>query len=190
MVRRGAARLIKRALQFLREVKRPLPIVVVLCEESPYDLIKILGLFSVILRSWNFIKLNLPILPVLVRQREKSQRYFSLSSFNWNLNQSDLWCTLGAKTFQKWELFSGWPAIWVQFSYFFFKYCYTCILSFVTLVSLFYRYPHQTSCSHASIWSIMLRHWNEACKMVVLPMMDIKRWSTKWKNMLVSRSRD
>ena len=49
--RRGAARLIKRALQFLREVKRPLPIVVVLCEESPYDLIKILGLFSVILRS-------------------------------------------------------------------------------------------------------------------------------------------
>ena len=35
-------------LQFLREVERPL--CVVLCEESPYDLINVLGPFSVTLK--------------------------------------------------------------------------------------------------------------------------------------------
>ena len=52
-----------------------------------------------------FIKLNLPILLVLVGQREKSQKYFDLSTFKQNLNDSNL----GVMNFQKWELFSGSP---------------------------------------------------------------------------------
>ena len=42
-----------------------------------YALIDVLGHFSVI-----FIKLNLPILLVLVGQREKLQKYSDLSAFN------------------------------------------------------------------------------------------------------------
>ena len=53
--------------------------------------------------------LNLPILLVLVRQREKSQEYFSLLPSNWNLNHSNLLSTLGATNFSKWELLSGSP---------------------------------------------------------------------------------
>ena len=69
-------------------MKRPLRIV--LCKESPYYVINVLVLFSVICNHEIFITLNLPILLVLVRQREKSQIYFSLSAFNWNLNHSNL----------------------------------------------------------------------------------------------------
>ena len=37
-----------------------------------------------------FIKFNLPIHLVLVRQRAKSQKYFGLWALNWNLNHSNL----------------------------------------------------------------------------------------------------
>ena len=50
--------------------------------------------------------LNLPILLVLVRQREKSHKYFNLSAFNLNLNHPNLWSTFDAKNFRKWELSS------------------------------------------------------------------------------------
>ena len=36
-----------------------------------------------------FVKLNLPIFVVLVGQREKSQKYFDLSAFNYNLSDSN-----------------------------------------------------------------------------------------------------
>ena len=45
-------------------------------------LIAVLGNFSVILQPYNFCKLNLPIFVVLVRQREKSQKYFNILAFN------------------------------------------------------------------------------------------------------------
>ena len=45
------------------------------------------GPSSVICKDEIFIKLNLPILLVLVGQQEKSLKYFSLSAFNWNWNQ-------------------------------------------------------------------------------------------------------
>ena len=43
-----------------------------------------------------FLMSNLPILLVLTRHREKSERYFDLSALNWNLNHSNLWSCLGA----------------------------------------------------------------------------------------------
>ena len=52
-----------------------------------------------------YIKLNLPILLVLVEQRGKSQKYFDLSAFDWDLNHSNLCNTGGAVNFQKLELF-------------------------------------------------------------------------------------
>ena len=67
-------------LKLLREMKRPLRIV--LCKESPYNLINALGPCSVILQPWNFLKLNLPILFVPVRKRKKSQKYFDSSPSN------------------------------------------------------------------------------------------------------------
>ena len=54
-----------------------------------------------------FIRLNSPILLVLVKQRQRSQKYFDLSAFNWNLNYSNLCSTHGAMNFLKWEPFSG-----------------------------------------------------------------------------------
>ena len=53
----------------------------VLFEKSPCDLINVSGPFSVICNYETFIKLNLPVLQVLVRQREKSQTYFHFSAF-------------------------------------------------------------------------------------------------------------
>ena len=47
-----------------------------------YALIDVLGHFSVICNHEIFVKLNLPIFAVLVRQREKSQKYFNLLAFN------------------------------------------------------------------------------------------------------------
>ena len=48
---------------------------------------------------------------VLVGQREKSQKYFDLSAFNWNLGDSNSQSSLDAMNFKKWELFSGSPGI-------------------------------------------------------------------------------
>ena len=61
-----------------------------------------------------FIKLNLPILLVLVGQREKSQKYFDLSTFNYNLNNSKPCSSFGVMNFQKWELFSGSPGTFIS----------------------------------------------------------------------------
>ena len=55
------------------------------------------------------VKLNLPIFVVLVGQQEKSQKYIDLSDFNYNLNDSNPWSSLGVMNFQKWELLSGSP---------------------------------------------------------------------------------
>ena len=88
-------------------MKRPLSIV--LCQVSPYNLSNVLGLFQSFCEHEIFIMLNLPILLVLVRQREKSQKYLSLLAFNWNLNHSNLRSTFGAINLLKWELFSGSP---------------------------------------------------------------------------------
>ena len=47
------------------------------------DLINVLGHFSFILQNYEvFIKLNLPILLVLVREQEKLQKYFDPLTFN------------------------------------------------------------------------------------------------------------
>ena len=50
--------------------------------EVIYELIDVLGHFSVILQPLNFVKLNLPVFIVLVGQREISQKYFDLSALN------------------------------------------------------------------------------------------------------------
>ena len=46
---------------------------------------------------------------MLVGQRKKSQKYFDLSTFNYNLYDSNPRSSLGVMNFQKWELFSGSP---------------------------------------------------------------------------------
>ena len=46
---------------------------------------------------------------VLVGQRKKSQKYFDLLTFNYNLYDSNPCSSLGVMNFQKWELFSGSP---------------------------------------------------------------------------------
>ena len=71
-----------------------------------------MALFPSFCKHEIFIKLNLPILLVLVGQREKSQKYFDLSTFNQNLNDSNPWSSLGVMNFQKWELSSGSPGIY------------------------------------------------------------------------------
>ena len=55
------------------------------------------------------VKFNLSLFLVLVRQREKSQKFFDLSALNENLNHSNLCDNVGAMNFQKWELFPGSP---------------------------------------------------------------------------------
>ena len=50
-------------------------------------------------------------------QREKSQKYFDLSIFDQNLNDSNPWSSLVAMNFQKWELFPGSPGMDIQKSY-------------------------------------------------------------------------
>ena len=42
---------------------------------------------------------------MLVGQREKSRKYFDLSTFNYNLTDSNPCSSLGVMNFQKWELF-------------------------------------------------------------------------------------
>ena len=53
---------------------------------------------------------------MLVGQRKKSQKYFDLSTFNYNLYDSNPFSSLGVMNFQKWELFSGSPGSFVLFS--------------------------------------------------------------------------
>ena len=45
--------------------------------------------------------LDLPMLIVLVKQRQKSQKQFNFSAFNWNLNHSNLCCTHDTMNFLK-----------------------------------------------------------------------------------------
>ena len=45
-------------------------------------LIDVLGHFQSFCNHEIFVKLNLPVLVVLVRQEEKSQKYFNLLAFN------------------------------------------------------------------------------------------------------------
>ena len=56
------------------------------------------------------IPLNLSKLTVLVEEQGKSQKSFDLSSFDWDLNHSNLCNTDGAMNFQNWEIFSGTPS--------------------------------------------------------------------------------
>ena len=51
---------------------------------------------------------------MLVRQREMSQKYFDILAFNWNLNNQNLWGTLGAMNFRNLELVSGSPSVCVE----------------------------------------------------------------------------
>ena len=48
---------------------------------------------------------------MLVGQRKKSQKYFDLSTFNYNLYDSNPCSSLSVMNFQKWEVFSGSPGI-------------------------------------------------------------------------------
>ena len=66
------------------------PLSIVLFMESRYNLINVLVLFQSFCNYEIFLMLNLPMILALVRQREKSQNYFSISALNWNLNHSDL----------------------------------------------------------------------------------------------------
>ena len=54
---------------------------------------------------------------MLVGQRKKSQKYFDLSTFNYNLYDSNLCSSLGVMNFQKWELFSGSPGRLLFYSF-------------------------------------------------------------------------
>ena len=60
-------------------MKGPLPII--LCEESPYDLIDVLGLFSVILSQWNFYKVELTYNSSAGKIARRIIKYFDLSAF-------------------------------------------------------------------------------------------------------------
>ena len=80
-----------------------------LCDEWFVIWSTFLAIFQSFYNHKIFAGLNLPIFLVLVRQRKKSQKYFNLSSFDWNFNHSNLWSTLGAMNFKKWELLSGSP---------------------------------------------------------------------------------
>ena len=53
-----------------------------MCDENPYHLINVLGPFQLFCNDEIFVKFNLFIFPVLVRRREKSQKYFDLSAFD------------------------------------------------------------------------------------------------------------
>ena len=54
---------------------------------------------------------------MLIGQRKKSQKYFDLSTFNYNLYDSNPCSSLGVMNFQKWELFSGSPGILAGYVY-------------------------------------------------------------------------
>ena len=77
------------------------------------------------------MKLNLPILLVVVGQREKSQKYFDPSTFNKNLNDLNPCSSLGVMNFQKWELFLAHPVFswedWIPGIFY-----YACKDDFVT----------------------------------------------------------
>ena len=64
-------------------MKRPLRIV--LSEEGHYNLIDILGHFSVILQPWNFLKVKFCDISSTGKTERK---YYNLSAFNQDLNHS------------------------------------------------------------------------------------------------------
>ena len=54
--------------------------------EVIYELIEVWAIFQSFCNHDIFVKLNLPMFVVLVGKREKSQKYFDPSAFNYNLN--------------------------------------------------------------------------------------------------------
>ena len=65
-----------------REVKCPLRIV--LFEESPYNLINVLGPFSVILQPLDLHEVEFTDTSSAGKARGKSSKYSDLSAFNWD----------------------------------------------------------------------------------------------------------
>ena len=55
-----------------------------------YDLINVEAIFQSFCKHEIFVKLNISTFLVLVRQREKSQKFFDLSVLNENLKHSNL----------------------------------------------------------------------------------------------------
>ena len=64
----------------LEREETPIACCSVLGESLPFD--QYLGPVSVLLQSLNLTRLNSPIFLMLVRQQEKSQKYFNLLAFN------------------------------------------------------------------------------------------------------------
>ena len=62
-----------------------------------------------ILQPSNFYKVEFTNICSAGRTGKKSQKYFDLSTFNYNLYDSNPCSSLGVMNFQKWELFSGSP---------------------------------------------------------------------------------
>ena len=62
-----------------------------------------------ILQPSNFYKVEFTNICSAGMTGEKSQKYFDLSTFNYNLYDSNPCSSLGVMDFQKWELFSGSP---------------------------------------------------------------------------------
>ena len=67
--------------------------------------------FSVICNHESFVKLNLPIFPVVVRKRVTSQKYFKLLAVKQTLIQPNPFNTLDATIFDNWELSPGSPSL-------------------------------------------------------------------------------
>ena len=65
-------------LRFLRGVKGPLPFV--LCEESPYDLIDVVGPFQSFCKHEIFTKLNLPSFLEPVNNQKNQENNFDHSN--------------------------------------------------------------------------------------------------------------
>ena len=62
---------------------------IVLCEESPYDLIIDLGPFSVILQPWNFCEFEFTYFSSACKRVRKSKKYFDRPAFNYDLTHSN-----------------------------------------------------------------------------------------------------
>ena len=84
---------------------------IVLCYESFIFHQYFRPLFSHFAAMKFFVKLHLPILPMLARQREKSQNYLSLQAFKQNLKYSRLWCTFGDMNFKNRNIHLAHPVV-------------------------------------------------------------------------------
>ena len=71
----------------------------------------VLGLFSAIRNKRIFVKLNLSMFSLLIKTREKSQKYFSLSAISQNSIHSNPSSTLGTTIFQTWIIFLAHPVV-------------------------------------------------------------------------------